>query len=140
MNMSNQTNPETLQLVPAKRLWFGFAGSAIAWVLAGFLDVVLAWHACLGGDTGSLIFTQTRIRIVLSVITLGLLAVAAASGVISFRNWQALSRKRDFVSAEGRGRQEFMAIVGVIVAASLGMGIVWFAIPIYIIGMCVRTH
>lgn len=138
--MNNDSYTKKSQPVTPKRLWFGFAGAAAAWVLAGILNVLLAWQACLGGEAGSFIFTQTRIRIVLGVITFGLLALAAASGVISFRNWQALSRQPDFISAEGRGRQEFMALFGVIVSASLGMGIVWFAIPIYIIGMCVRTY
>ncbi len=139
--MSNENQQTGIsQPIPAKSLWFGFAGAAVAWILAGFIDAVLAWEACQGGEAGSAFFTQTLIRIVLGVITFGLLATAIASGVISFRNWRALSRSPSFASAEARGRREFMALVGVIVAVSLGMGIVWFAIPIYVIPMCVRTH
>lgn len=138
--MTDQSYTDNSNPVSSKRLWFGFSGAAAAWVVAGILNVTLAWHACLGGETGEYIFTQTWIRIVLGLITFALLAVAIASGVISFNNWRSLSRQQDFVSAEGRGRKEFMAIFGVVVAVSLGVGIVWFAIPIYLLRMCVRAH
>jgi hypothetical protein len=138
--MTDQTQLEVEQPVSPKRLWFGFGGAAAAWVLAGLLNVLLAWQACMGGEAGSFIFTQTGIRVVLGVITFVLLAVAIVAGIVSFRNWRDLSREPDFVEAEGRGRKEFMAIFGVVVSASLTMGLIWFAIPIYIISMCVRAH
>jgi len=56
----------------------------------------------------------------LGIITFGLLAVAIAAGLTSFRNWRSLSEKQSFVDAEGRGREEFMAIAGVFISASLG--------------------
>jgi hypothetical protein len=138
--MSDQTQVETRQPVSSNRLWFGFAGAAAAWVLAGLLNVLLAWQACMGGEAGSFIFTQTGIRVVLGIITFALLAVAVVAGLISFRNWRDLSREPDFLEAEGRSRKEFMAIFGVVVSASLTMGLIWFAIPIYVISMCVRAH
>lgn len=138
MNESQQT--EVSIPVSSRRLWFGFAGSAAAWVFAGLLNVFLAWQACMGGEAGSFIFTQTGIRIALGVITFALLAVGAASGIVAYRNWRALSEKRDLLEAEGRGREEFMAIFGMVVGASLVMGIIWFAIPIYVVRMCVRAH
>ncbi len=138
--MNEHTHTEASRPVTPKRLWFGFAGSAIAWIIAGLLDVLLAWQACMGGEAGSFIFTQTGVRIVLGIITFGLLAVAIVAGVISFRNWRTLSRQPDFVSAEARGRKEFMAVFGVIVAATLGVGIFWFVLPIYILRFCVRAH
>lgn len=124
--------------VSGKRLWFGFVGAAFAWSLAGLLNVLFAWQACMGGETGSFVFTQTGIRVLLGFITFGLLAVAVAAGYISFRNWRRLSRQSDIVAAEGRGREEFMALFGLVVSVSLGVGIVWFALPIYILSICVR--
>jgi len=138
--MTDEQQVEVSNRVTPKRLWFGFTGGAVAWVVAGLLNVMLAWQACIGGEAGSFIFTQTRIRIVLGVITFGFLAVAFASGLVSYRNWRALSQMPDLVSAEGRGRQEFMALFGLVVSISLGVGILWFALPIYIIRMCVRAH
>ena len=137
--MSEQQQIEAERIAP-RRLWFGFTGAAIAWILAGILNALLAWQACMGGEAGSFIFTQTRIRIVLGIITFGLMAVGAAAGFVSYRNWRQLSERPDIVSAEGRGREEFMSLVGMVVSVSLGMGMLWFAIPIYLIRMCVRAH
>ena len=138
--MTEQTYTEPREHVSSRRLWFGFAGATAAWVLTGILNVLLAWQACIGGEAGSFIFTQTGIRVALGVITFVLLAVAVAAGVISFQNWRTLSRQPEFMEAEGRGRKEFMALVGVFVSLSLGAGIFWFVLPIYIIRMCVRAH
>ena len=134
-----KADDKTRQTVIApKRLWFGFAAAVAAWSLAGFLNVLFAWQACLGGEAGSGVFTSTWLRVLLGFITFGLLAVAVAAGFVSYRNWQRLSDKSSFVEAEGRGREEFMAMTGVFVSASLGIGIALFAIPIYILGICVR--
>jgi hypothetical protein len=138
--MKDETQIEEERRVSPKQLWFGFAGAAGAWTLAGLLNVLLAWQACMGGEAGSFIFTQTGLRIVLGVITFALLAVAIVAGLTSYRNWRALSRAPDFIEAEGRSRKEFMAIFGVVVSVSLAMGLIWFAIPIYILGICVRAH
>ena len=138
--MSHLAEAETRQPVSSKRLWFGFAGAACAWVIAGLADVLLAWQVCMGGESGSLVFTQTGIRIVLGIITLAFLAVGVIAGVISFRNWRKLSQDPHFVEAEGRGRKEYMAIFGVIVSATMVMGMIWFTIPIYILSVCQRVH
>lgn len=122
------------------RLWFGFTGAAVAWVVAGIVNVLLAWQACMGGEAGSFFFTQTGVHVVLGIITFLLLALAAAAGLVSFQNWRALSAEPEFVEAEGRGRREFMAIFGVFVSLSLGIGIFWFVLPIYIVRFCVRAH
>ncbi len=126
--------------VPPKRLWFGFSGAAAAWVLAGVVDAALAWIACMGHEAGSGVFTSVGVRVLLGVITFGLLAVATAGGMISFRNWRKLSDESEITEAEGRGRKQFMALVGVFISISLGLGILWFAIPIYILGICVRAR
>jgi hypothetical protein len=126
--------------VPPKRLWFGFSGAVAAWVLAGVVDAALAWIACMGHEAGSGVFTSVGMRILLGVITFGLLAIATAGGMISFRNWQRLSDESEITEAEGRGRKQFMALVGVFISISLGLGIIWFAIPIYILGICVRAR
>ena len=138
--MSEQTQATVTKTVSPLRLWFGFAGAAVAWVLAGLLNVVLAWEACVSDNSGSFFFTQMGVRVVLGIITLVMLALASAAGLISFRNWRLLLRQSAFLEAEGRGRQEFMAIFGVFVSACLGVGIFWFVLPIYIVRFCVRAH
>ncbi|HLZ42166.1 MAG TPA: hypothetical protein VKQ11_14450 [Candidatus Sulfotelmatobacter sp.] len=126
--------------IPRNRLWFGFSGAAVAWIIAGLADAWLAWVACMGHEVGSGVFTSVGMRVLLGAITFGLLAVATAGGLVSFNNWRRLSQSREFLEAEGRGRQQFMALVGVFISVSLGVGIVWFAIPIYILGICVRAR
>ena len=137
--MNSNLNPQPSD-VPPKRLWFGFSGAAAAWILAGVADVWLAWVACMGHEVGSGVFTSVGMRIMLGVITFGLLAVATAGGLVSFANWRRLSESHDFIEAEGRGRKQFMALVGVFISVSLGIGIIWFSIPIYILGICVRAR
>jgi len=126
--------------IPTKRLWFGFSGAALAWIIAGLADAWLAWVACMGHEAGSGVFSSVGMRVLLGVITFGLLAVATVGGLVSFNNWRRLSQSGDFIEAEGRGRQQFMALVGVLISISLGVGIIWFAIPIYILGICVRAR
>ena len=129
-------NPDA---VSRKRLWFGFAGSVAAWLLAGLLNVIVAWAACNARENGNW-FTQTTVWIVLGIVTFGLLAVAILAGMTSLRNWRALSAARDPLTDEARERQEYMAVVGVIVSGSMTIGLLWFCLPIYILGMCVRTR
>jgi hypothetical protein len=138
--MSEQTHTQPREVVSATRLWFGFAGAAVAWMLAGVLNVLLAGSTCTRDRAALFSSVQTEMHIVLGVITFALLATAVYAGVVSFQNWRALSRASEFVEAEAGGRQEFMALFGVFVSASLGMGIVWFVLPIYIVRMCVRAH
>jgi hypothetical protein len=134
---SNLSNPDD---ITPKRLWFGFSGAAFAWILAGFLDATLAWYACLGGELGWSVFTPIGMRILLGFITFGLLAIATAGGLISYSNWRKLSSSESLIEAEARDRKQFMAFVGIFVSASLGIGILWFSIPIYILRLCERAR
>jgi hypothetical protein len=138
--MTERTHTEPKEVLSAARLWFGFAGAGVAWVLAGLLNVLLAGATCTRDKPALFSSGQTEMHIVLAVLTFLLLALAAWAGIVSFQNWRTLSRQEDFVDAEGRGRKEFMAVFGVFVSASLGMGIIWFVLPIYIVRMCVRAH
>ncbi|HUK49296.1 MAG TPA: hypothetical protein VLW06_16955 [Terriglobales bacterium] len=136
--MNSKANLPGPEDVSPKRLWFGFSGAALAWILAGFLDATLAWFACIGGEGGSPVFSTTGMRILLGFISFGLLAMATAGGLISFSNWRKLSRSESFIEAEGRGRKQFMALLGVVISITLGVGIIWFSIPVYLLGICVR--
>lgn len=136
--MSTQANiPQSADVSP-KRLWFGFSSAAFAWALAGVLDASLAWFACMGYEAGNGPFTTVGMRILLGIITFGLLAVATAGGMVSFSNWRKLSEHDQLVEAEARGRKQFMALAGVFVSVALGFGIIWFSIPVYILGICSR--
>jgi hypothetical protein len=85
-------------------------------------------------------FTENGVRITLGIITVALLAVGVIAGLTSYRNWRMLSREPELIEAEGRERQEYMALFGLVVSASMVMGMIWFTIPIYIESVCVRVH
>lgn len=138
--MTDETFNKNSIRVPTKRLWFGFAGAAVAWTAAGALDVIWTGQGCVRSEACQSLAVPGWIEILLGAITFALLAVAVVSGVISYRNWKRLANNGDFVEAEGRERQEFMALFGVLVSVTLGVGIIWFILPIYLITSCTRAH
>jgi len=136
--MSNET--ETRRYVSPARLWFGFAGSAVSWSALGVIDLLITWKACLGQEQYGGAYLDPSAKVVYVIVTLALLGVAIAAGTISFRNWRYLSRDRDLADAEGRGREEYMALLGVFMSFTLGIGIIWLGIPIAMIQLCVRAR
>jgi hypothetical protein len=104
-------------------------------------DVLLAWWACLqeGQSFGSS-HVRPGIGLAYFGVTFVLLALAIAAGTTSYRNWKMLASDARLRDAEGRGRQEFMALLGIFVSATLGFGLVWLTIPLFILNMCVRAR
>jgi uncharacterized membrane protein YphA (DoxX/SURF4 family) len=80
------------------------------------------------------------VRLLYGLLALALLAVSIWSGVISFRNWQRLSAHKDFIEAQGVERHEFMAVLGVIITVTLGMGALWLALPPIFLDICWRAR
>jgi len=137
--MANQVANRT-EHVALGRLWFGVAASAAAWFVLGLTDVLLTWAACLhrerlGGASG-----HPGILLLTILITVTLFATIVASGTVSYRNWRRLSADADLESAEGRGREEFMALLGIFVSLTLGFSVLWLALPLFILDLCVRTR
>jgi hypothetical protein len=135
--MSPQQNSQ-VESISEKRLWFGTAGTVVAWVLAGILNVLFAWQACMGGEAGWGPFTSTGMEILLGCITFGLLTVGVFSGITAYRNWRTLSDTSDLISAEAKERKQFMGLVGIVVGVTLGLGMAWFSIPVYVLNYCTR--
>ena len=124
-----------------RRLWFSFAGAGAAWALALALDVIWTGRGCPRADTMLLLPAETWMQIALGLITFGFLALAAGAGFTAYRTWRGLAGPGvDLVEAEGRGRQEFMSLFGLIVSASLGVGIIWFSLAVYLLSSCVRAY
>ncbi len=135
--MTAETHTSISKQVSETRLWFGFAAIP-AWVLAGLLNVLFAWQACMGGEAGSSVFTRTGIEMLLGFITFGLLIVGVIAGLVSYKNWQRLTDKTDVFHGEGTGRKQYMAVAGVIATVIMGAGMIWFAVPIYVLNICMR--
>lgn len=131
---------EPVQSVSPGRLWFGFAGSAGAWLGLGIADILLAWRACLGQEQYGGAHVVPGFRILYVVVTLLLLIIAIGAGMTSYRNWKTLAQDKSLSRAEGRGRREYMALAGVFISVTMGMGIIWLAMPIGILSFCVRAR
>jgi hypothetical protein len=137
--MANEVTSRVDHIAPG-RLWFGVAASAAAWFVLGLTEILLTWAACLhreqlGGASG-----HPGVLLLTIVIAVVLFAIIVTSGTVSYRNWRRLSADADLESAEGRGREEFMALLGVFVSLTLGFSTVWLALPLFIIDLCVRTR
>lgn len=127
-------------VIPPRRLWFGFSASAIAWGSLGVIDILILWRACTHYGEFGLPVSHPGARILYVIVSVALLATAVAAGVTSWRNWRALSSKSRLLDAEGVDRREFMALVGIFVSITMGMGILWLTLPPFIIELCGRAR
>lgn len=125
--------------VPRRRLWFGFAGSVAAWALLGCVEVVITWRACMHQEHFGIPSEHPGVTWLYFFITLALLAVTIAAGVVSHRNWRRLSGRPRMLNSHAVERGEFMAVFGVIVSITLGVGIVFLALPPLFLDLCWRA-
>jgi hypothetical protein len=137
--MASEITNRTVRVAPG-RLWFGVAAAAAAWFVLGVTDILLTWAACLHREQLGGASSDPGIRSLTVVITFILLAIIVASGTVSYRNWRRLSADPDLERAEGRGREEFMALLGIFVSFTLGFSAIWLALPLFILDLCVRTR
>lgn len=135
----NVSDPNDRSEIPQRRLWFGFVASAIAWAAVGCLDVVVVW-LCTHQEDFGIPPAHPIARIIFGLLAVVLLIFSIYSGVISYRNWQRLSVHQPFMNAQAVERREFMAVLGVIITLTLGMGIVWLALPPIFLDLCWRAR
>jgi hypothetical protein len=135
----NDQAPSRPHISPG-RLWFGFAGSVASWIALGIIDLLITWRACLGQEQYGGARLEPGLKVLYFVVTFLLLLTAISAGGVSFRNWRELSRGGSLANAEGRGREEYMALIGVFVSFTLGVGIILLGIPLAIIELCVRAR
>jgi len=143
-------------LIPRGRLWFGFVGAALAWLVHGFLSVVISASACRSGYYEWTWISAGGLQALLGLLTLVLLVIALAAGAVSFWNWRRLAayraqqppesrsdspferqpERRELLHAEGRRREEFMALGGVFVSTAFVLGILWAGLPLILVDIC----
>lgn len=126
--------------VTPRKLWFGLSAAFICWFLVGIAEMFITWRACLRREQLGNAFSDPAATAASFVVTFFLIGVAATGGFISYMNWRSLSQQRKFIEAEGRGRPEFMALIGVIVSFTLGVGMVWMGLPLFILRLCARVR
>ena len=131
------TRPE--QVTP-RRLWFGVSAAFFCWFLVGIAEMFITWRACMRREQLGNAFSDPSATVASFVVTFFLIGVVAAAGFVSYMNWRRLSSQRKFIEAEGRGRSEFMALIGVIASITLGAGMVWMGLPLFILRLCARVR
>lgn len=121
------------------RLWFGLLAAAIAWGSLGVIETLIVWRTCIsqnqfGGGTA-----DQWPRAICFGIALLLLATGIFAGATSYGNWRRLSGQNKLIDALATERREFMALLGVFVSVTLGMGMIWLSLPPIIIHICERA-
>jgi hypothetical protein len=118
----------------------GFAGPAFAWVLLGCFDITVTWRACIMQEEWGVPQHPTTATALYLAGALVLLACTIYAGLTSYRNWRRFATMPDLVEAKAVDRHEFMAAAGVLVAITMGMGIVWLALPPLFLDLCWRAR
>jgi hypothetical protein len=126
--------------VPPGRLWFGTATAAVAWVVLGCADIVITWRACMVQEDYGIPAPHPNVRILYFVLALALLAVTIWAGLSSYRTWRYVSSERKILDSRAVERREFLAMGGVIIAITMGMGILWLALPPLFLDLCWRAR
>jgi hypothetical protein len=126
-------------LITPRRLWFGLAASAVAWATLGFIDILITWRACVHNEQYGNPRTDVGVTVLYLVVATVLFIVVVAAGIVSYRNWRAISLQNGILNATAPDRREFMALLGVFVSVTLGMGVLWLAIPPLVIQLCLRA-
>lgn len=129
-----------LNAVPERRLWFGFATAACAWVTLGCVDILIAWRACTFQEGNGIPPSHQPVRVAIAALAVFFWGIAVGAGVTSYRNWRRLSSEPHLLATQAVDRQEFMALLGVIVSVTLGMGMVWLALPPFFLDLCWRAR
>lgn len=139
--MAIDSNLETNQdAVPTRRLWFGVGASVWAWFGVGLSDMFITWQACEHEEQFGGASAHPGARVIFFVFTFLLLGVAAVAGAMSYSDWHRLSGLKALLHAEATERKEFMAWAGLFISFTLGVGIVWLCLPLFIIQMCLRAR
>jgi len=123
-----------------RSLWFGVSAGAAAWAIHGLTCVMISSQACQNGTGAWGPLSEGDVRLLLGGITLGFLGVAFAGFASSYRNWRRLSVERKLVHAEARGREQFMAFIGMVVGIVFIVGICWAGLPLALLNVCVKMR
>lgn len=134
------TDLTTRDNAPPDPDWFGVAGSAMAWLALGIGDVLITWRACLHPELFGEPSNSPNARILYFVITFVLIGLAVMAMVSSYQNWKKSSVRMALLRAEGRERTEFIALAGLFMSFTLGFGMLWLCLPLFVIQMCVRAR
>jgi hypothetical protein len=123
---------------PQARLWFGVVAGAVAFTIQEFACFQIAIQACKDEHLGAWgPLDPAGVRWVLGGISMFMLLITIWGGIVSYRNWRAMSEQRRLLRAEGKNRESYMALFGLFANISFAIGIIWAGIPMAILNTCV---
>lgn len=137
--MSTETTSSPTK-VSRGRLWFCLWGAAACWVALSITDTLITWRECLHEEQYGGGSIHTGLLILNIVLFFVLLGIAAAAGILSYRTWRGLAGGGNIFHSESPERKEYMALVGVLITVTAGVGIIWLGIPLWIITICARVR
>lgn len=138
--MASETTIRPESRVSEARLWFGVAMGFFGWHLAGVAGMFINWRAGLHNEAFGNAHSEPW-AYAAAFCSIGLLLLLTIiAGITAHRSWRRLSDERNILEAEGRGRKDYMAQLGVFVSFTLGVGIVWILIPHFILQYCLRVR
>ena len=123
-----------------RRLWFGIVAAGSAWFLLGIAEMFITWRACMHNEEFGNAVGDSAAMAAAFVVSFFLLGLVAAAGFASYLAWRKASAQQKFVEAEGRTVQEFLPLVGVFFCVTLGVGMVWMTLPLFILRLCARVR
>jgi uncharacterized membrane protein YphA (DoxX/SURF4 family) len=101
---------------------------------------LITWRACIYQEDYGIPSHPASATVLYLTFSLALLAVTLAAGVTSYRNWRGLSLRRHLLESQAVDRSEFMAVLGVIISVTLGVGIILLALPPFFLSLCWRAR
>lgn len=126
--------------VKPKRLWFGTITAAVSWTVLGMADIVISWRACMVQQDYGIPAPEPGARILYGVLAVLFLIVSVFAGYQSYRTFQYLSNRHKVLDAAAVPRKEFLAYAGMVITVTMGMGILWLALPPIFIDLCWRAR
>lgn len=123
-----------------RSFWFGVGGSAVSWIMLGCADLFITFVACTHQEDFGIAGPHPNITFLFAVVTLALMGTTIAAGVLSYRNWRRFSARPNVLDTLAVEHHEFLALIGVIVSVTLGMGILWLALPPLFLDICWRAR
>lgn len=137
--MASEPTTRSVPVAP-RRLWFGVIASAVAWFSLGIAEMFITWRACMHNEQLGNASSHPSSTIAAFVVTFFLIGVTASAGFLSYATWRRLSPQTRLVEAEGREHHEYIALLGVLVSLTLGAGMVWMGLPLFILRLCARVR
>lgn len=122
------------------REWFALWGAAIAWVSIYVADIVITWQACLHHEQLGGTSSHAGLLILNMIVFFILLAISILAGILAYRAWRARTGGGNIFYAQAEDRHEYMAMIGVLMTITLGLGVLWMGLPLWMISLCVRTR